>query len=169
MVLEQVDDMVDGGLGRSPEGHRARGRAAGVEPERHREAELQAARHPPPGPHDAPQRLEVGEETPLLVVEEARQRVRLDVELNPVQALPGVHAGVVVGDHLDEQRSQVAQRLLGPGRAAADRVHGQPVVPRRPVVVPGTGRGPAAATGEDGDHGGAGEDPRGPPHQLRQG
>jgi hypothetical protein len=125
-LLDQVDDVVDGGLGRSPEGHRARGPAAPVEPERDREAELQAARHPPPGSHDAVERLEVGDERGLLVVEEAWERVRLDVELDPAEAFLGGDAGVVVGDELDELRPQVAQRLLGPGGAAADRVHGQP-------------------------------------------
>jgi len=99
-----------------------------VEPEGDREAEPQAAvaglgPHLLVGVHDALERREVVLEGGFHVVEEARIDVRLDVQLDALEALVGGDSPVVVRDELDELGAQVAVCRVGPVRSSSDRMH----------------------------------------------
>jgi hypothetical protein len=109
-----------GRLGGAVEGDRPGGVALAVEPEGDGEAQLEAAAGrpaelPPVGGDDALDRGEVAVEAGLGVVVPAALDVRLDVELDALEAFAGGDVGVVVADQLDQQLAQVAELPGQPG------------------------------------------------------
>jgi hypothetical protein len=116
------------------------GVALAVEPEGDGEAQLEApagrpGQLPPVGRDDAPDRLEVAAEAGLGVVVPAALDIRLDVELDALEAFFGGDGGAVVADQLDQQLGQVAE-LPGPAGPAAGGLHGQAVAGRGGHVPP---------------------------------
>lgn len=101
-----------------------------VEPEGDGEAQPQIA-VALPGPdvpvvgHDLLQRRQAPPERKIHVVPEAVLHVRLDVELDPLEALVGKDDPVVLGDQVEQEGAEVAVGVVGPVGPATDRVDRQ--------------------------------------------